>query len=132
LPLALLSVQLPSLRRLSGASLHIWSDRAAVHPHRAHRACRAQCDSARRVNPSLARRARARWSAPANYAPRLECRQSLPGHSSTALLPPCAGRSSASLGCASSLARTHRAAADNGTAPVISISPTPSGVLSEL
>src|SRR5206468_7050761 len=117
--------------QLSGVSPHIWSDRAGVHPRLARRAFRARCDSARRANPSPFRRARARSSAPANYAPRPECRQSLPDHSSTALLPLCAKRSSASSACASSLARTHRGAADNRPAPAISISPTLSVVLCE-
>src|SRR4029077_5978266 len=105
-PLSLRRLRQP--RHLSGASLRTWSDRAGVHPRQARRACLAQCGSARPANLLLDPRARARSSAPASCAPRLECRQSLPGHSSTALLPLCAERNSASSECASSLARTRR------------------------
>src|SRR5207302_8742971 len=118
-------------RRLSVVSLHIWSGCVDVHPRQDCRAYHAQYGSARQVNPSRALRARARWSAPANCVPRLECRQSLPGHSSTALLPLCARQNSASSACASSPARTHRAVAGNRSTPVTSISPRPSGVLFE-
>ena len=123
--------RLHRLRHLSGASLRTWSDRAGVHQRQARQACPAQCDSARPANLSLGPRARARSSAPASCAPRLECRQSLPGRSSTALLLLSAGQNSASSECVSLPARTHRDAGDNWLAPVTWISPTPSGVLSE-
>src|SRR5207302_11311681 len=118
-------------RYLSGASLRTWSDSAGVHRRLTNRACRAQYDSARPANLLLVPRARARLSAPASCALRLECRQSLPGRSSTALLPLCAGRNSAFSACASSPARKRRGAADNWSTPVTSISPTSSVVLSE-
>src|SRR4029077_11756201 len=131
LPAPLSPRRLRQPRHLSGASLHTWSDFAGVHPRQASRACPAQCGSARPANLSRVPRARARSSAPASCALRLECRQSLPGHSSTALLPLYAGRNLASSECASSLARRRRGVADNWSGPVTSISPTSSAVLSE-
>src|SRR5207302_3285274 len=131
LPAPLSPRRLRQPRHSSGASLHIWSDCVGVHRHRASRAIRAQYDSARPANLLLVPRARARWSAPANCALRLECRQSLPGHSSTVLLPLYAARNSASSECVSSLGRRRPDVADNWPAPVTLISPTPSGVLSE-
>src|SRR4029453_17783725 len=126
-PALLLPHRLHRPPRPSAASLRTWSDRAAAHPRQARRAFRAQCDSARQANLSLVRRARARSSAPASYAPRLECRQSLLSHLSTPPSPLYAARSSASSACASSPAHTLRAAGDNPPAPVTSISPTPCG-----
>src|SRR5262249_4793590 len=129
-PLSLRRLRQPP-RHLSGASPGIWSDHAGVHQRQARRAFRVQYDTEHPANLLLGPRARARSSAPASCVPRLECRQSLPGRSSTALLPLCAKRNSASSECASSPARTRRAAGDNWPGPVTSISPTPSGVLSE-
>src|SRR5439155_10628827 len=138
LPLALLPLRLrPASRRHlrprhpSGASPRTWNDFGAAHQRRGCRASRAQYDSVRPANLSPVPRARARSSAPASCGPRPECRQSLPRRSSTALLPLCAGQNSASSVCASLPARTRRGAGDNWSAPVTSISPTPSGVLSE-
>src|ERR1700676_4910982 len=100
-------------------------------PRLTSRASRARCGNARPPDLSPARHARARSSAPASCALRPVCRQSLPGHSSTAPLLLYARQNSASSASASSLARTRRAVADNSSAPVTSISPTPCVVLSE-
>src|SRR5207249_2278536 len=121
----------PRLRQhqSSDVSLHIWSGRAGVHPRPARRAFHAQYDSEHPANPSRVPRVQARSSAPVNYVPRPECRQSLPGHSSTELLPLYAAQNSASSVCASSPERTRRAVVGNRPAPVTSTSPIPFGVL---
>src|ERR1700693_2312759 len=131
LPALLSPRRLRQPRHLSGASLRTWSGSGLPPLRLASPAHRAQCDSARPANLLLVPRARARWSAPAGCAPRLECRQSLPGRSSSGPGQLCEARNSASSECASSLARTRRDAGDNWPGPVTSTSPTPSGVLSE-
>jgi len=108
---------------------HIWNGSGAVHQLRGNRASRGRCDTAHRANPSPDRHAPIRSSVPANCDPRPECKRSLPGHWSAVLLPLCAEQNSASSASASLPEHRPRAAADNRSRPVISISPTLSVVL---
>src|SRR6266404_1590160 len=115
---------------LSAVLRHISSGCGAGHQPQGNRVFLERYGSEPLANLLLGRRAQARSSVPANCALRPECTRSLPGHSLVALWRPCAAQNSASSVCASSPARTLRAAADNRLARAISISPKPYAVLS--